>query len=139
MARRFPGLRKHSPGRIVRRRVLGEGRLFNFGAAMPSSRDTAGIVLSLIGSIGLGAAIGVARIAYDEGANGLSIALPRAWLLVAVMLIFCEATGRGLRLPPRVWLHAAGAGACLTYMFYGNIAAAEFIPGFEKPRGEFRF
>jgi drug/metabolite transporter (DMT)-like permease len=90
--------------------------------------ETVGLGLALIGSVGLGSAIAVARFAYEEGANGLSIALPRAWLLVLLLLIFCEATGRRLILPRRIWLHCLGAGALMAYMFYGNIAAAEFIP-----------
>jgi len=91
-------------------------------------RDMLGLSLSLVGSLGLGAAIAISRLAYAEGANGLSIALPRAWLLVALMLIFCEATRRSLRLPLSGWLTCIGTGAFLAYMFYGNIAAAEFIP-----------
>ncbi len=94
----------------------------------PPSREAYGLALALTGSVGLGSAIGISRIAYFEGANGLSIALPRAWLLVLLLLVFCEATGRRLTLPPRVWLHCLGAGALMAYLFYGNIAAAQFIP-----------
>ena len=43
-------------------------------------------MFALVGSIGLGCAIAIARIAYEEGANGLSIAFPRAWLLVILLL-----------------------------------------------------
>lgn len=93
-----------------------------------ASREAFGLTISLVGSVGLGSAIAISRIAYAEGANGLSIAFPRAWLLVLLLLVFCEATGRRLTLPPRIWLHCLGAGTLLSYMFYGNIAAAEFIP-----------
>lgn len=94
----------------------------------PASREAFGLALALMGSVGLGSAIAIARIAYADGANGLSIAFPRAWMLVVLLLVFCEATGRRLRLPLSGWLHCLGAGALLSYMFYGNIAAAEFIP-----------
>jgi len=90
-------------------------------------REGFGLLLALTGSVGLGAAIAVSRIAYAEGANGLSIAFPRAWLLVALLLLFCGLTGRRLRLPRAAWPHCLGAGALMAYLFYGNIAAAEFI------------
>ena len=62
---------------------------------MRRSGEAVGTVFALVGSIGLGSAIAIARIAYDEGANGLSIAFPRAWLLVILLLGFCELTGGG--------------------------------------------
>ncbi len=96
-------------------------------AGRPASREAFGFTLALTGSLGLGSAIAIARLTYAEGANGLSIALPRALILVALLLLFCWATGRRLRLPRRIWLHCVGAGSLLAYMFYGNIAAAEFI------------
>jgi len=95
---------------------------------MTMERAAFGLGLALVGSMGLGSAVAISRLAYAGGANGLSIALPRAWLLVLLLLIFCEATGRRLSLPPKIWLHCLGAGILLAYMFYGNIAAAEFIP-----------
>ncbi len=97
-------------------------------AAQPWSKDTFGLSVSLIGSIGLGTAIAISRIAYEAGANGLSIALPRAWLLVIFLVIFCAASGRRFHTSRRITLHCIGAGALMSYLFYGNIAAAEFIP-----------
>ncbi len=96
--------------------------------AAQKSNDTFGLSVSLLGSIGLGSAIAIARLAYEAGANGLSIALPRAWLLVFFLLIFCSATGRRFHLPRQITFHCIGAGALMSYLFYGNIAAAEFIP-----------
>lgn len=96
-------------------------------ASSTAGRETAGYALAFFGSVGLGSAIAIARLAYEGGANGLSIAFPRAWLLVALLLLFCWLTGRSLALPRRVRLHCMGAGAVLGYLFYGNIAAAEFI------------
>lgn len=93
-----------------------------------SSRRTAfGYVLAFFGALGLGGAIAVARIAYEGGAEGLTIAFPRAWLLVLLMLLFCRLTRRSLWLPRRTALHALAAGVALGYLFYGNIAAAEFV------------
>ena len=93
-----------------------------------AGREAFGLGLALTGSIGLGAAIAVARLAYAEGANGLSIAFPRAWLLVVLLLLFVWATGRRLGLPRAAWPHCLGCGAAMAYLFYGNIAAAAYIP-----------
>jgi drug/metabolite transporter (DMT)-like permease len=95
---------------------------------MRRSGEAIGTVFALVGSIGLGSAIAIARIAYDEGANGLSIAFPRAWLLVFLLLGFCELTGRRLTMSFKSWLACLFPGLLLSHMFYGNIAAAEFIP-----------
>lgn len=95
---------------------------------MGRSDEAIGTVLALVGSIGLGSAIAIARIAYGEGANGLSIAFPRAWLLVILLLAFCELTGRKLTMSFKSWLACLFPGLLLSHMFYGNIAAAEFIP-----------
>ncbi len=95
---------------------------------MRRSGEAIGTVLALVGSIGLGSAIAISRIAYGEGANGLSIAFPRAWLLVILLLGFCEITGRRLTMSFKSWLACLFPGFLLSHMFYGNIAAAEFIP-----------
>ncbi len=95
---------------------------------MHRSSEAIGVTFALVGSIGLGAAIAIARIAYGEGANGLSIAFPRAWLLVFLLLAFCEITGRRLTMSFKSWLACLFPGLLLSHMFYGNIAAAEFIP-----------
>lgn len=97
-------------------------------ASPPTARREAfGFGLAFLGALGLGGAIAIARIAYDAGATGLTIAFPRAWLLVALLLAFCRLTRRRLWLPRPIWLHCLGAGAILGYLFYGNIAAAQFI------------
>lgn len=93
-----------------------------------SGRETFGLMAALGCSLGLGAAVAVARIAYDNGADGLSIAWPRAWLLVTLLLAFIWITGRRLNLPRAAWPHCFGAGVALAYMFYGNIAAVQFTP-----------
>lgn len=90
--------------------------------------EAIGFLFALIGSIGLGSAIAISRIAYAEGANGLAIAFPRAWLLVLLLLVFCEFTGRRLTMSFSTWLTCLFPGLLLSHMFYGNIAAAEFIP-----------
>lgn len=96
-------------------------------ASSTAGREPVGYALAFFGSVGLGSAIAIARLAYEGGSNGLSIAFPRAWLLVVLLLLFCWLTGRRLRVPRRIWLHCMGAGAIFGYLFYGNIAAAEFI------------
>ena len=79
-------------------------------------------------SIGLGLAVAVARFAFEGGTNGVSVAILRAWLLVGMIGVFCLASGRGLRLPWRQWRHCLWLGLLMSMMFYGNIAAVQFIP-----------
>lgn len=79
-------------------------------------------------SLGLGLAVAVARIAFEGGANGISVAILRAWLLVTFVGLFCLISGRGLRLPWRQWRHCLWLGLLMSMMFYGNIAAVQFIP-----------
>lgn len=93
-----------------------------------AGQERFGLAAALTCSLGLGAAIAIARLAYDTGADGLSIAWPRTWLLVLLLLGFVWLTGRRLRLPRSAWPHCLGAGAMLAYMFYGNIAAVAYVP-----------
>jgi drug/metabolite transporter (DMT)-like permease len=79
-------------------------------------------------SIGLGLAVAVARFAFEGGTNGVSVAILRAWLLVGMIGVFCLTSGRGLRLPWRQWRHCLWLGLLMSMMFYGNIAAVQFIP-----------
>jgi len=95
----------------------------------PGSRErTFGFALALTASLGLGLAIAVARIAFEGGTDGQSVATVRAWFVVAVVGLWCIASGRSLRVDRRTWLHCLGLGALLGYMFFGNIGAVKFIP-----------
>ena len=79
-------------------------------------------------SVGLGLAVAVARIAFEGGTNGVSVAVLRAWLLVGLVAVYCLSSGRSLRLPWRLWRHCLWLGLLMSMMFYGNIAAVQFIP-----------
>lgn len=93
------------------------------------SRDRLiGFALAFAASIGLGLAVAVARIAFEGGTDGQSVATVRAWFLVSVVGAWCLATGRSLRVDRRTWLHCLGLGSLLAYMFFGNIGAVKFIP-----------
>ena len=87
-----------------------------------------GYVAAIGCSLGLGLAVAVARFAFEGGTNGVSVAILRAWLLVGFVGLFCLASGRGLRLPWRQWRHCLWLGLLMSMMFYGNIAAVQFIP-----------
>lgn len=94
-----------------------------------AGRDRAvGLGLALIASVGLGLAIAVARIAFEGGTDGQSVATVRAWFVVAVVGLWCTASGRNLGVGRRTWLHCLGLGTLLAYMFFGNIGAVKFIP-----------
>ena len=51
---------------------------------------------------------------------------PGCWCIL--LLGFCELTGRRLTMSFKSWLACLFPGLLLSHMFYGNIAAAEFIP-----------
>ncbi len=87
-----------------------------------------GFGLALAASIGLGLAVAVARIAFEGGTDGQSVAAVRAWFVVAVVGAWCLASGRSLAVGRRTWLHCLGLGALLAYMFFGNIGAVKYIP-----------
>jgi len=88
----------------------------------------AGFALAFASSIGLGLAVAVARIAFEGGTDGQSVATVRAWFVVLLVGLWCTASGRGLRVDRRTWLHCLGLGTLLGYMFFGNIGAVKFIP-----------
>jgi drug/metabolite transporter (DMT)-like permease len=87
-----------------------------------------GYVAALSCSVGLGLAVAVARFAFEGGTNGVTVAVLRASLLVLLVGGYCLATGRNLRLPWRLWFPCFVLGLPMAVMFYGNIAAVQFIP-----------
>jgi DME family drug/metabolite transporter len=97
-------------------------------AASDRSYRTVGFALAFASSIGLGLAVAVARIAFEGGTDGQSVATVRAWFVVLLVGLWCTASGRGLRVDRRTWLHCLGLGTLLGYMFFGNIGAVKFIP-----------
>ncbi len=87
-----------------------------------------GYIAALSCSVGLGLAVAVARFAFEGGTNGVTVAVLRASLLVLLVGGYCLATGRNLRLPWRLWFPCFVLGLPMAVMFYGNIAAVQFIP-----------
>jgi len=85
-------------------------------------------LLGLFAAVGLGLAVAVSRFAYEGGTNGITVAATRAVVMMCGLWLFCRLSGRSLRLPRRVWRHAAGLGALTALMFYGNVGSVEFIP-----------
>ena len=87
-----------------------------------------GVPLGLLGAIGLGLAVAVARYAYEGGTNGVTIAATRGVVMTIGLLVHCLVQGRSLRLPaPALW-HTIGLGALSSTMLYGLIGAVEYIP-----------
>lgn len=95
----------------------------------PGARDRLiGVGFAILASIGLGLAIAVARIAFEGGTDGQSIATVRAWFVVLLVGGWCLASGRTLRVEWWVWLNCLGLGTLLAHMFFGNIGAVKYIP-----------
>ena len=87
-----------------------------------------GYLYAIVSSVGLGAAVALSRAAYDGGTDPLTIATVRSIVGSVLLGGMCLAMGKSLRLPVAVWRRCAGLGVLLAYMFYGNIAAVQYIP-----------
>jgi drug/metabolite transporter (DMT)-like permease len=98
------------------------------GPSAEPRRRLIGFAFALASSVGLGLAVAVARIAFEGGTDGQSVATVRAWFVVAVVGAWCLASGRALAIERRGWLHCLGLGLLLAYMFFGNIGAVKYIP-----------
>ena len=94
---------------------------------LPDSGHARGTALALLSAAGLGLAIAVARYAYEGGTNGLTIASVRSFALVAVLFVYCRATGRSLRLQRADRRRCAALGLLMAMGFYGNVGAVEYI------------
>ena len=92
------------------------------------SGDTVGTVFALISATGLGLALIVARVAYEGGTNGPTVAMIRSLALVAALFVYCRLTGRSLGLGRRDRRRCAGLGLLMAIAFYGPIGSIEFIP-----------
>ncbi len=90
--------------------------------------DRLGLALAGGSAVGLGLSIALSRLAYDGGANGLTVATARALLFLPVLYGFCRLTGRQMTLAPADRLHALGLGVLMAITFYGNVGAVEYIP-----------
>lgn len=95
--------------------------------ATTAGRQRLGIILCLFAATGLGLAVAVSRLAYEGGTNGLTIASTRGCLLFLGIAAFCALSGRGFRLATRDLWNCVGLGLLAAMMFYGNIAAVQFI------------
>ena len=95
--------------------------------AAETGRLRLGIVLALVAATGLGLAVAVSRLAYEGGTNGLTIATTRGTVLFCGIALFCLLTRRRWRLQHRDLLNCMGLGLLAAMMFYGNIAAVQYI------------
>ena len=96
-------------------------------AATEARRQRLGIALGLIAATGLGLAVAISRLAYEGGTNGLTIASTRGSVLFLGIAAFCLLSGRNWRLGPRDLLPCMGLGLLAAMMFYGNVAAVQYI------------
>jgi DME family drug/metabolite transporter len=87
-----------------------------------------GYLFAVASSAGLGAAVALSRAAYDGGTDPLTIATLRGIAGALLLGGVCVVMGRKLTMPWTVWRHCAGLGVLMAYMFYGNIAAVQYIP-----------
>lgn len=90
--------------------------------------DHIGLFFALAAASGLGLAVAFSRFAYEGGTTGLSVATLRACITVTLLFAWCLIARKRLALPWPMMLHAAGLGGTMVLMFWGNIAAVQYIP-----------
>ena len=66
-------------------------------AELADTADTRGLIMAAAAASGLGLAVAVSRYAYEGGTNGLTVAASRSCVAVLVLVFFCWATGRQMR------------------------------------------
>jgi drug/metabolite transporter (DMT)-like permease len=94
----------------------------------PDGNDVIGLVLALAAASGLGLAVAFSRFAYEGGTTALTIAATRAVLTVGLLGLWFALRRRSVRMDWGLWLHAVGLGCLVAIMFWGNIAAVQYIP-----------
>lgn len=96
-------------------------------AVEEAPRVRAGIIMAALSALGLGLAVAVSRFAYEGGTDAITVAMSRSWLLFLLVWIYCLARGRKMRLPAPLFRQCLGLGLLTSMMFYGNIAAVQYI------------
>jgi drug/metabolite transporter (DMT)-like permease len=94
---------------------------------LADTADRRGLIMAAAAASGLGLAVAVSRYAYEGGTNGLTVAASRSCVAVLILVLFCWATGRQMRVAFRDWLNMAGLGVLMSMMYYGNVGSVEFI------------
>ena len=89
--------------------------------------DRLGLFFALAGASGLGLAVAWSRLAYEGGTDGVTVAASRAVLTVLILLAWCRWQRVTLKLERKYWWHAGGLGVLASIMFWGNIAAVQYI------------
>jgi drug/metabolite transporter (DMT)-like permease len=94
----------------------------------PPVKPMLGYLLATLAALGLGSAVAFSRMAYEGGTNGLSVASVRALGVVLLMGVLVRWRGGSLRVPSGMLLPMCGLGVLVAHMFFGNIAAVQYIP-----------
>lgn len=86
-----------------------------------------GIFLAAASAIGLGCAVAFSRMAYEGGTNALTVAAVRSLGVIVLTGGAVAFSARRFRLEGTRFSDLLGLGLLLAYMFWGNIAAVQYI------------
>ncbi|NIU41659.1 MAG: EamA family transporter [Gammaproteobacteria bacterium] len=87
-----------------------------------------GIAMAVLSALCYGAALPLSRLAYDHGANALTIMTLRYLAIVVLLGLWLHATGTRFRMAPRLMLACAAVGVCFVAISGGTLASVSFIP-----------
>jgi drug/metabolite transporter (DMT)-like permease len=87
-----------------------------------------GIALVVISTIAIAIVPTFAKLAYDGGANTLSIITARSILSIAIMTAILPLAKTSLRIRPRPMLIGLAMGVVYAALLYGYIGAVQFLP-----------
>ncbi len=96
-------------------------------AGAPARRLGGGAV-AVLTALSFSIGVVLARVAYDDGSNAITVLALRCVVAVAGLLALLRLTGRPVRLSRRLVLQALGIGAIMAVYTAGYLSSFQFIP-----------
>jgi len=94
----------------------------------PARHRLLGVLLVLLSGVAIAVVPTSAKLAFDAGANTLTVVTLRGVVGLALMALFMAAFGQSFRLPARTLIPSAAAGLAHALVAYGFIGSVAHIP-----------